>query len=383
VNVDLTDEQRMLKETIAAYMRREAPPDKITQIRRNANGYDAGLYRDAAELGWLGILVPERYGGLELSLTDCAVAYEEFGRGPLPGPLFSSGVLGALILLTGGSADQQEAFLPAMVRGETRFALAAMDSGLGWGPALVESRLTRRDGRFTLDGVKPYVHDAEPADVFIVAARTDGSEGDGISLVLVDRSKAGVAVRRQTGLLTGIAEVRFDSVDVEDDAVIGSVGSGWELLERATERAIPILCAYMVGACQDIFDFTLDYSRERMAFGQAIGRFQRVQDHIVELANQMDAARWVTHDLLRTLETGSPATAAVHEAKAVASEAYVQVCDYAHMVHAGPGTDLDHPLMSHTLVSRSLYQFLGDPAHHKRRMMDLLFPPQRATARLS
>lgn len=383
MNFDLTDEQRMLKETIVGFMRREAPPDRITRIRRQTNGYDADLYRHAAELGWLGMLVPEQYGGLDLTLRDCAVAFEEFGRGPLPGPFFSSGVLGALILLTGGSTEQQDRLLPSMIRGETRFALAAMDSGLGWSPAHIKTRLTRRPGGFTLDGVKPFVHDAEPADVFIVAARTSGDTGDEVSLVLVDRSNPGVSVRRQIGLLTGVAEVGFDSLELADDAVIGSIGSGWDVLERAAERATPILCAFMVGACQDIFEFTLEYSRERFAFGQAIGRFQRVQDHIVELANQLDAARWITSELISTLESGAPASAAVHEAKAVASEAYVQVCDYAHMVHAGPGTDLDHPLMSHTLVSRSLYQFLGDPSHHKRKMMDLLFPVERAGAQVS
>jgi acyl-CoA dehydrogenase len=216
-----------------------------------------------------------------------------------------------------------------------------------------------------------------------VAARLGGSATDEITLVLVDRSRPGVSVRRQTGLLSGIAAVQFEAVELADADVIGAVGRGWEVLERATQEAIPILCAFMVGACQDIFEFTLEYTRQRMAFGQAIGRFQRVQDHIVELANQMDAARWVTRELIETLASGSPAPAAVHEAKAVTWDAYVQVCDFAHMVHAGPGTDLDHPLMSHTLVSRSLYQFLGDPTHHKRRMMDLRFPIERRGAPLS
>jgi alkylation response protein AidB-like acyl-CoA dehydrogenase len=374
VDFDVTDEQRMLRESISDFISREAPPSRLTRVYRDENGYDAELYRAAAELGWLGMLVPEKYGGSDLRLADCAAAFEAFGSGPLPGPLFTSGVLAAIILLEGGSPEQQEHYLPEIASGETKAAVAALDSGLGWGRGLVESRLSRQGNGFVLDGHKRFVHDAMPADVVICAARAGDDTSDGLTLVLIERSAPGVSIHGRPGVLTAVSEVRLDGVAIPREAVIGEIGRGWELLERSVERSLPLLCAFKVGACQTVLDFTLQYTRDRFAFGQAIGRFQRVQDHIVDLANHTDAARLITNELVGALERGDAAPWAVHEAKAVASEAYYQACNFSHMVHAGPGTDLDHPLMAHTLLSRSLYQHLGDPEHHKRRMMDRRYP---------
>jgi alkylation response protein AidB-like acyl-CoA dehydrogenase len=124
----------------------------------------------------------------------------------------------------------------------------------------------------------------------------------------------------------------------------------------------------------EIFDFTAEYTRTRVVFGQPIGRFQRVQDHCVDLSIHLDAARHVTYETLWQLDSGLPATASSHEAKAVASEAYYQVCNFAHMVFARPGTDYQHPLMAHSVMAHTLYQYLGTPLHHKRKMMDALYP---------
>src|SRR5262245_41393748 len=99
----VSDEQRLVRESIAEFIRREAPPNRIASVYQHHNGYDADLFQRIAEPGWLGMIVPEAYGGIGLTLTDCAAAFEEFGRGPLPGPLFTSSVLGSLILLKGGS----------------------------------------------------------------------------------------------------------------------------------------------------------------------------------------------------------------------------------------------------------------------------------------
>src|SRR5207244_1467229 len=127
--------------------------------------------------------------------------------------------------------------------------------------------------------------------------------------------------RRKDGLFTALGEVLLENVRVPESAILGRPGQGWDILEAALERVLVVLCAFKVGACQQIFDFTVEYSRERVVFGQPIGRFQRVQDHIVDLADSMDSARLITWEALWKLESGKPdASAAVHEAKAVASQ---------------------------------------------------------------
>ncbi len=143
-------------------------------------------------------------------------------------------------------------------------------------------------------------------------------------------------------------------------------------LERAMLKAIPVLGAYQVGGCNAVFDLSVDYSRTREQFGTPIGRFQRVQDHIINLLNRLDAARWTTYEALWKLDSGQPADASVHMSKAVTSEGYLWACNYAHEVHAGVGIVREYGLTLHTQMSRTLYHFLGDPKYHKRKLGDAL-----------
>ena len=180
-------------------------------------------------------------------------------------------------------------------------------------------------------------------------------------------------MRRLPGFLSWQCEVSLENVDVTAGDVLGDrPNQGWAILERALEKALPILCSYMVGGCQQVFDMSVAHSRTRVQFGVPIGRFQRVQDHIVRLVNHLDGARWATGEALWKLDTGRPAAAAVHMAKAVASEAYLEACNAAHEVHAGQGSLVEYGLAAHTQMSRTLFHYLGDPRWHKRRMADAL-----------
>lgn len=374
MDLRLSETQNMFKKVAADFVRAQAPAHQVTQWFRDNATFRPDLYRKAAELGWLGMVIPERYGGAGASFTDCAVVFEELGRAPLPGPLFSSGVLSALIVLEGGSEEQKKSLLPAICGGQSIVIAAIADQGVHWGPESVETRLTRTGDGFALDGTKRFVFDAEGATGFLCAARTEKGE---TALVLADRKSPGISITPHKGFMTSVAEVRLDRVRLPASALLGEAGAGWRILESALEKALPILCAYQVGACQEIFDFTAEYTRNRVVFGQPIGRFQRVQDHCVDLSVHLDAARWVTYETLWKLDSGQPAAASAHEAKAVASEGYYQACNYAHMVFAGPGTDYQHPLMAHSVLAHTLYQYLGTPRQHKRAMMELLFPRER------
>ncbi len=117
---------------------------------------------------------------------------------------------------------------------------------------------------------------------------------------------------------------------------------------------------------------SVEYSRTRIQFGVPIGRFQRVQDHIVRLVNHLDAARWTTYEALWKLDSGRPAADSVHLAKAVTAESHMEACNAAHEVHAGIGSSHEYGLTPHTQLSRTLFNYLGDPKWHKRRMADVL-----------
>jgi alkylation response protein AidB-like acyl-CoA dehydrogenase len=223
--------------------------------------------------------------------------------------------------------------------------------------------------------LKLFTVDAQAATHFIVVARTrKGTEpAEGISLFLVDGKSDGVSVRRLPGFLTGRSfEVKLDAVKVPQSAMLGEIDAGWQALTHAIAKSIPVLCAYKVGGCQAVLEMILEYSRIRVQFGMPIGRFQRVQDMIIEMVNHVDAARWTTYEALWKLDTQRPAEESVHLAKAVSSEAYWQSCTLAHQVFSGISYSKEHPASFHTRASRALYNFLGEPSYHRQKMAKLL-----------
>jgi alkylation response protein AidB-like acyl-CoA dehydrogenase len=367
MDLKLNEDQGMMKKVAADFVKSEAPSYVITDWFQKKIAFIPELYKKTAEVGWLGMMLPEEYGGGGASCTDCAVVFEELGRGPLPGPYFSSGVLAAEIIMAGGAPAQKKTLLPEICSGRAIVIPALSDDPIQWGPRSAQTRLTKTVSGFVLNGAKRFVYDGAAATSFICAAR---AETGGTVLALVDRNAPGVSVKPVSGFMIGAAEVRFDNVAITADNFVGD----WKVIERALLKALPVLCAYKVGACQEIFEITNEYTRTRVVFGQPIGRFQRVQDHCVDISIHLDGARWITYETLWKIDSGMEASANVHQAKAVASEAYYQSCNFAHMVFAGPGTDYKHPLMAHSVLAHTLYQYLGTPLYHKRAMVDALYP---------
>jgi len=369
VDLALTEPQEMLKSSARTFIEREAPPHTIVALQRADSGLVPALWRKASDAGWLGILIPSEYGGGESSATDAAVLYEELGRGPLPGPFFSSGVLGALTVMEAGTEEQRRAILPHVASGEAVLTVAIAEPNTSWGAPGITLRAQRQRDRYRLHGTKLFVSDATSATHVIVAVRT-GDRPHDVSLLLVDARAPGTRARRLPGFLSWQCEVTFD--DAEAELLGASEHQGWAALERALVNALPVLCSYMVGGCQAVFEMSVTHSQVRVQFGVPIGKFQRVQDHIIRLVNHLDAARWTTNEALWKLDTDRPAAAAVHMAKAVSSEAYLEACNAAHEVHAGQGSLIEYGLAAHTQMSRTLFAFLGDPRWHKRRMADAL-----------
>src|SRR5262245_45051222 len=192
MDLKLNDEQKMLKKVADDFLKAEAPPYVITDWYQKKNAFIPGLFNKAAEVGWLGMMVPERFGGGGTSCTDCAVVFEELGRGPLPGPYFTSGVLAAELLLAGGSGAQTENWLPKICNGNAIVIPAISDDQIQWGPRSVQTRASRTASGFTLNGTKRFVHDGEAASHFLCAAR---DEKGTVKLALVERDAPGVSVK--------------------------------------------------------------------------------------------------------------------------------------------------------------------------------------------
>ena len=205
LDLELSEGEVLLRNTAEDFLRRDAPKDVVQHLLDTDTGVTDELWRTAAEMGWLGIVVPQEYGGSGLPLTSAGVLFETLGAGPLPGPYFSSAVLGTRILLRAGSEEQKQTLLPALANGDEIVALAMTEPSCGWDAGSIEVTASRESGELVLNGTKLFVMDAQAATKLIVVARTDDSDdpADGISLLLVDRDTEGVSVHRQPGFLAG------------------------------------------------------------------------------------------------------------------------------------------------------------------------------------
>jgi len=365
LDLGLSESQEMLKKTVLDFMSRDAPRDVIQVLQDTDIGCTMELWQKMVGLGWMGIIIPEEYGGTANTLTSAGVLFEALGNGPLPGAHFSSSILGSSIIMEAGNEEQKRQVLPDIADGKKVVALALTEPDFSWEPEAVQTKATRSNDGFVIDGVKLFTYDAGAATHLIVVAGID----KGIGLFLVDRGAEGLSVKRLPGFLSGQTyEVRLDSAKVMESALLGGSADNRQALECAVTRSIPVLCAYKVGGCQALVNMTIQYSRMRVQFGQLIGRFQRVQDMIIEMVNHLDAARWTTYECLWKLDTGRPAVESVHMAKAVASMAYWEIATLAHRVFSGVSYSKEHPASFHTKASRSLYHYLGDPAHHRRKL---------------
>ena len=371
MDLSLTPEQEMLKAAARRFVQQEYPKETLLQIASPDETTPLEPWDRLAGTGWLGILVPQEYGGEGGSFTDAGVLFEELGRGPVPGPHFSSAVLSALTIQEGGTEQQKRDWLHRIASGEMRVVPAITEADYGWHEGDVRMTASLGGDNPRLNGVKAYVYDGGSASHYLCAVRSEADHSVGLALVSADAP--GIRSRELPGFAWNTAEVRFDNVEAAPEHVLGGAfQGGWEALQRGIAKSIPVICAYQVGGCQAVYELSVDYSRTRVQFGTPIGRFQRVQDQVINLVNHLDGARWTAYEALWKLDTGRDAADSIHMAKAVGSEGYYEACNYAHEVHAGVGSMTEYGLTLHTTASRTLYHHLGDPRHHRRALAEAL-----------
>ena len=294
MNFSLNEEQRLLKDSVERFVRENCSLDQHRALVSSELGYNERSWRQMADLGWLGINVPEAYAGIGGGPVETMVLMEAFGAGLVLGPYFPSVVLGGNLVAMAGSEAQKQAILPALVAGELKLAFAWVEAQAGYDLFDVETMAERRDGGYVMNGAKGVVLGAATADKLIVSARTTGGsrDRDGIGLFLVDRGASGVKLRDYR-TVDGLraAEVAFENVTVGDDAVLGDPQGALSVIEAVAERAIVALCAEAVGAMDVIVRSTAEYLKTRKQFGRPIGTFQVLQHQFTDMLIASEEAR--------------------------------------------------------------------------------------------
>ncbi len=372
----LSEEQELLRQTVREFARDRSPVARFRKLRdeRDADGFSRALWKEMAELGWVGIPFPEEYGGGGFGFAELGIVLEELGRVLAPEPFLGSVLLGGSALLLGGSDAQKRELLPGLCAGE-RFLALAHQEGARFDPYAIETKAIPTGTGFRLTGEKLLVHDGQVADPLVVAARTAGAPGDreGITLFLVSAGANG-ATRTRSSLVDGRGAVRLrlDGVEVERAGVLGEVGGGAELLDRVLDRATIGLSAEMLGGTQEAFDRTLAYLKTREQFGEKIGSFQALKHRAALMFCELELSRSVVLEALRAVDTGAPNLAEL------ASAAKARLCDTYHLVacegiqmHGGIGMTDEEDIGLYLKRAGVAVHTLGDTSYHRDRFARL------------
>lgn len=370
----LTDDQRMLHDSVAPFMA-DAGAIK-TQLRHwrdigCKDGFGHGLWKQFAELGLTGILIPEAQGGAGLGMVEAGVVLEEVGRNLTPSPFLTTAVAAVRALDGSGQAER---WLPGIVAGETVAALA-IDEGKHHAPARIAMEARRSGNGFTLSGTKQFVVHGASADVILVAARTAGAVGerDGLTLFAVERDAAGLTVDNFAMVDSSkAARLTFNGVSVDGDAVVGEVDGGWAPLSRALDAGRAGAAAELVGVAAGASALTLDYLKQRKQFGRLIGEYQVLQHRCAHLYGEIEIARAATLKAAQLLDAGDERAALmVAVAKAKAGRVSALAVQEGVQMHGGIGMTDEHDIGLFMKREAVLGTLFGSATYHANEVARL------------
>jgi alkylation response protein AidB-like acyl-CoA dehydrogenase len=368
MDFDLNEEQEMLKTTARDFLSKECPKSLVREMVKDDRGYPPDLWHKMAELGWLGLIFPEKYGGLGGSFLDLAVLLEEMGRACLPGPFFSTVILGGLFILNAGTEQQKRELLTRVANGEVILTLALTEPSAGFDADSVEVEAISDNNDYIISGTKLFIPDAQIADYMICVTRT--SRGtvpeNGITVFLVDSRSPGISCT----LLKTIAgdklfEIIFDKVRIPKENIVGELGQAWAPLEKTIQQATLAKCAEMVGGAQQVLEMSADYAKERMVFGRPLGSFPVIHHYIANMMMDVDGCRFLTYEAAWKLSEGLPCAMEIAMAKAWTSDAYQRVTALGQQIFGGVGFIEDHDMPLYFKRAKAAEVTLGDGNFHR------------------
>jgi alkylation response protein AidB-like acyl-CoA dehydrogenase len=368
MDLALSEEQEMLKTMARDFLTDKLPKTVVKEMEESEPGYSPELWKEMAGLGWMGLAFPEKYGGSDMSFLDLAILLEEMGRACLPGPYFSTVVLGGSTILDAGSEEQKGEYLPKIASGELVFTLALTEPSARYDADSIETKATTDKDGYIINGTKLFVPDANVADYMLVVARTEAeAKGEeGITIFIVDAKSPGIS---HTVLKTiandKLCEVVFDKVKVPKENILGELNQGWSEVQKIIQRGAVAKCCEMVGCIQQALDMTVDYAKERRQYDRPIGSFQVIQHYCADMATDVDGTRLSTYQAAWMLSEGLPCTKEIAIAKAWAGEACQRVMALAHQIHGAIGVTIDHDLQYYTRRAKAAEVSFGDASFYR------------------
>ena len=370
-----SEEQEIFRKSVREFLKKECPKDKVRSLEEDEKGYDPEMWRKMAELGWMGVILPEEYGGVGGEFMDLALLMEEIGKNILPSPLLPT-ILCSLPILEYGTKKQKEEFLPKIASGEEIWTLALTEAPLATYEASGIRLNARLEGdNYILKGTKIFVPYAHVANYLLVAARTSEEKDPekGITMFIVDAKNPNIKVEViPTAARDKQCEVKFEEVKIPKDNVLGEVGKGWEIIEFILQRGAVLKCAEMLGAAEAVLEIANNYAKERVQFDRPIGSFQAIQHKLADMLCEVDGLKYLVYKAAWEISVSSPSKLSISIAKIKANEVYQQICISGIRIHGAIGFTMEHDIgLYFRRVKASEYAF-GDSSLHKEVVADEL-----------
>lgn len=364
-----TEEHELLRQSARRLLEERCPMSEVRRLAEDPLGYDPGLWKEIANLGWVGLALPEALGGAGLGQLHQALLMEEMGRVLLPSPYLGC-VLAGWALEQAASAAQAERWGPALASGETLATLALAEADGAFAPEAVRATAEPAEGGFVLRGAKAFVPGGVSARLVLAPFRTS----EGVSLFAVEAPVAGLEVTPEIGVdpTRRTARLRFEGVRVPREARLEADGA--LALAGVHVRGLVALSAEMLGGAESTLRLMRDYAIDRKQFGRQIGAFQAVKYPIVDSMIGVEMARSHVYAAAAALDHSTePAELRARMAKALVSDVYTDATRRCVQIHGGYGFTIDCD--AHFHLKRALWgrAMLGDAVHQRRRLAAALF----------
>jgi alkylation response protein AidB-like acyl-CoA dehydrogenase len=369
MDIAVTETQKSIQKQANEFLEKECPISLVRQMENDELGYSPGLWKDMANVGWMGLTFPDEYGGDNTDFLDLIILLEEMGKFLVPGPFIPTMVSG-LAIAAFGREEQKKALLPKIARGELIFSLALYEPpGLRLDEDSIVTRAEPCEGGFSLIGSKTYVPDFEAADKLLCVART----AEGTNMFILDTGNQGV---RAEPLITIAYDKRSDvfleKVTVTQKELLGREGQGGEIMDSILKWGACALSAYAVGAAQKSLDLSLEYAKQREQFGGPIASFQVIQHKLVDMLVAIEEARLLTYQAAWRLSQKLPADMEVSAAKARAGESYDKVTSEAMRIFSAMGSTKECDIQLYYRRVKPLQMFFGDSNFHQHKIAELM-----------
>jgi len=372
MNFGFSEEQELLRAEVRKFLDQNAPLSRVREITEAGDSTDPHLWNRMAELGWVGLTIPEEYGGVGLDLETLIVVLEETGRSLFPSPLIST-VLASKAIERFGDDDQKTRWLPGLADGTKIGTFAFLERTDMLTPSGVELSAKPDGDELILSGSKLFVTDAAAANVIVMAVRT-GTDAEAISLVVVEGDAKGLSAEDFDGmdLTKKIGRIDLEDVRIPMAQVLGSLDEGWQKSRWLLNLGAALVTAEAVGSAEAALEITVNFAKERIQFDEPIGKFQSVKHPLAEVYVDVESVRSLVYYATWAIDQDAEdAEIAVSKAKAYCSEAFPKAGILGVQLHGGVGFTWEYDIQLYLKRSKWLRPIFGDADYHYERIAQL------------